>query len=521
MNVSVMQMVHQVLDDAKKKTADVSSGVKTAAARVSPRAPTTGGSSDLSTEYLGKLADACDFLAENIHSINDNRSPQQKLAEYAAISQNLTKKAFEVGNAGPKEPTLDGYQSEGNEGEHQHKEAPEAYQSPKTPSLDSGAPNPGGSNSAIEATPAMTTGEAPDVGDLGEGTAAHQSPKSVVPNEKPTPTSASNALETNKDMMMANQPEEVLKQARAERILAKVGGQDKVALQKQASALKQARVLLIKAAQAGVPQDVAMGIIGLSKLGEDALYPAQISAGTEPELQREPGVPSQMSQGSEAGSNTPRESAPNAGEGGGRELLSSNEAAINATKDQAKRQGKGPLAELLSEPAMSQSTDKALEVALDNTSSAGVKISAMRELIKKYASTSKGNAKKVVALAKLADGEIPPGPPAPMPQAPVPPAPVPQTPPPPMAGPEGAPEGAPPMDPAIMEAALAAAQAGVTPEELVQAHELLEANAGPQGEAAQPGEVPAAGAVPPPKSGTGGNAADFGLSGGSAGAGGM
>lgn len=520
MNMSVFEMVHSVLGDAKKKMAAdaTSSGVKTKVAACQPQfgSPARSGSSSFSVKQLSKIADACDYLAENIHSINDTRTPQQKLAEYGAVHEALSKRAFEVGKDAPCEPSLDGYKGEGDKGEHQHQEAPGDSQSPNAPALDSGAPNPGGPNSAMLAAPAMTTGDAPVGGDLGEATSGNQPPKTVVPSEKPYPTSPPNALETNLDMMMPSQPEEVLKQARARGILARITGQEKVALQKRAAAAKQAKVLLMKAAQAGIPKEVALSVLGLSKLGEDALYPAQISAGTDPELQREPGIPSQLSQGAEAGSNTPRETAPNSGEGSGRELLSSNEAAINATKAQAKRQNKSALSEILSEPSMSEATDKALQESLDNTSSAGVKISAAKEMIRKFASASKGNALKVKALAKLAEGEQP-----------MPPAAA--------TGAEGTEPAADPAavaasgvegegDPAVMEHALNAAAAGVTPEDLAQAHALLAASAGggeaAVGEAQETGEAPPAGVAPAAKMGqgaTGGGSSDFGLGSGASG----
>jgi hypothetical protein len=561
MNMSVFEMVHQVLGDAKKKMAsDASSaGAKTKAAAVrQPQASTTVANS---TQYLNKLADACDYLASHITEVVDTRSPQEKLAELAAFQAALTKKAFEVGKEAPKEPTLEGYQGEGDKGEHQDQEAEGSSVPPVHPPLDSGAPNPGGPGSALVATPAMTPGENPFVGgDQGEATSGNQPPKQVTPNEQAYPTAPANSLETNKDMMMASQPEDVLKQsmampgfvtrgaeavakkgkdvaqtfrnarmagfnpesmapgaggqgiakslwdtakahpgvaagaigvpvaagttaallhgggdkeARASAVLAKVTGQDKVAAQRQFAMAKQAAILLQKAAQSGIPRDVAFSILGLDKQAEDALFPAQISAGTAPELQQEQGIPSQLSQGAEAGSNTPREAAPNSGEGAGRELLSSNEAAINATKVQAKRQNKGALAEILSEPAMTSATDKTLQESLDNTSSAGVKISAAREMIRKFAAQSPGNARKVRALAKLAEeGGMPPV--------------------------AGAEEAAPAVDAAAphpMDAAIQAAAAGVTPEDVAQAHELLAA----VGEGGEAGQAPMAGTEVPEK----------------------
>jgi hypothetical protein len=564
MNMSVFEMVHQVLGDAKKKMAsDASSaGTKTKAAAVRQSHASTKVATT-STQYLNKLADACDFLADHIGEVVDTRTPQEKLAELEAVQAALYKKAFEVGGNAPKDPSLAGYKGEGDKGEHQDEEAEGASIPPVTPPLDDGAPNPGGPNSAMVATPAMTPGAAPEGGDLGEASSGNQPPKAVTPNESAYPTAPANSLETNKDMMMASQPEDVLKQAlavpgaltrageairgagskalgwakepvqaltegrkiraamggaagkspgilrdaldvakaypgqtaaavgtagvlgaggvmggkallggdkevRANAILNRVTGQDKVATRQKLAKAKKAAVLLQKAAQSGIPKAVALNILGLDKQAEDALFPAQISAGTEPVLQSDPGTPSALMQGSEAGVNTPRETAPNSGEGAGRELLSSNEAAINATKGQAKRQNKGALSEILSEPAMSAGHDRTLQETLDNTSSAGVKISAAREMIRKFASKSPENARKVRALAKLAEeGGIPMAPEAAMA--------------------EEAPAEAGPM-----EAALQAAASGVTPEDVAQAHELLAA-VGEGGEMGEPGEAPEAG----------------------------
>jgi hypothetical protein len=151
-------------------------------------------------------------------------------------------------------------------------------------------------------------------------------------------------------------------------------------------------------------------------------------------------------------------------------LLSSVESAINATKGQAKQQNKGALGEVLTEPSMSKSHDKALHESLDNTSGAGVKISsaqanAARELLRKFQDSSPENHKKLAALAKLsmdpdvaAGGGVAPeatGEMSPMPDDEA-------------SLEEGGVEGPSPE-------AMEAAAAGVTPEEVAQAEELLAA----------------------------------------------
>jgi hypothetical protein len=244
---------------------------------------------------------------------------------------------------------------------------------------------------------------------------------------------------------------------------------------------QQAVTMMVKAASSNTPAKLARSMIVKTmgedavKLAEDALFPAKIDAGTEPELQSDPGSPSVLMQGSEAGVNTPRETAPTSGEGGGRNLLASNEAAINATKRDAKTQNKGALAEVLNEPAMSASSDKTLGQSLDNTSSAGVKISsaranAARELLRKFQEASPENAQKLAHLVKAADEQVAPGggmPPGPGEMTGVPdeiaPAEEPAVP------PEAMEETAAP----VSDEALEAARAGVTPEELAQAEALL------------------------------------------------
>ena len=496
---SVFAMVNSVLAESREKLAsDSSFGLdKTASAAAQPKPSRSADSHKVASKHtigdLNKLADACDHLAKNIHLVNDDRTPQEKLAEYSAIHNELRKQAFSVGGVAPKDPDQEQPSGAGDEGTgpHQTEEAPPDSQSPKTVPLDSSGTGVGGKN-AIPSAPAMTPGGSPlQGGDSGEAAGAHQSPKSVNPNEKPQQFDAADALETNQEMMMPAQPDDVLKQA---------------------SMRKKAMVLMAKARRDGVPPHVARAMLKVAgiKVAEDALNPAQISAGTEPELQSEPGVPSQLMQGSEAGSNTPRETAPTSGEGAGRDLLSSNEAAMNATKRQAKQQNKGALSELLTEPAMSSATDKTLEKSLDNTSSAGVKISsaqanAARELLRKFASSSPGNRKKVLALAKLAQdpdmaagggsapaagGELtaPPDDEAPSVEPGVGNLPPPDE-------EQGAEEGA------VSDEALEAAKAGVTPEEVAEAEQLLAA----QGEAAAAAEEEAA---PSPEAG--GKESNFG-----------
>lgn len=368
MTTSVYEMVNQVLGDARQKMA--SSGVKKEAAK-SQSTPPASFKSQLSDGYLSKLANACDHLATNIHTVADERTPQEKLAEYAAINRALAKMAVE---GEPHDP------STSTSGE---------FTGPNSVPTEVGGTGVGGA-SAIPVEEAKDGPPVLDAGESGEATPAHV-PDAVPGMEAPTPASSANALETNKGMNMPAQPDTLMKQPGGD-----VSMGEKVAHARE-------RVLAKLAKRYGLsPVTAKRQKLAQLKQAADAENPASIQAGTAPVLQSEPGVPSPQSQGAEAGSNTPRELAPNSGAGAGRELVSSNESAIDATKGQAKAQNKSTLSELLVEPAMSAARDKVLDKSLENTSTAGVKISAARALLKKFAASSPENAAKLAALLKEA-----------------------------------------------------------------------------------------------------------------------
>jgi hypothetical protein len=471
--MSVNEMVHQVLGDTREKLAQASSRVeKEKRAAVASQPLAKSGGTQFTNDYLSKLAAACDHLASNLHLLDHARTPQEKLAEYAAINAAMLKRAFEGGDKA-----------------HQTTEANSDSISPPSVSTDDSGTGVGAGN-AIPSASTNTPGTSMDAGESGEATAGNKPPQSVTPDERANPNDAPNALETNQGMMMPSQPEDLLNQpggdeatgkiasARTLRLLNRVTGREvKVAQEKFAQA-KRVKVLMAKAAQSGVPFDAAAALI--QKFAGDEEASAIISAGSDPLLQSEPGVPSAQSQGAEVGSNTPRGSAPTSGEGGGRELLSSNEAAINATKGRAKQQNKGALTELLTEPMQSSAHDRTLQESLDNTSSAGVKISAARELLKKMAASSPEVRQRIAALVKQAEGYAPGaveaapqlGYSAPMAQE---------------EAEDSAGDGA-------MDAALSAVLAGVTPEDLAAAEELLAGEAGGAEMAPEPGVAPEAGA---------------------------
>jgi hypothetical protein len=105
--------------------------------------------------------------------------------------------------------------------------------------------------------------------------------------------------------------------------------------------------------------------LSMTKAAEDAINPAQISAGAA--------VPPETSASGESGG-APAGGLPQGPTG----LVGSNESAINYTKGQAKAQVKPQLSAVLTEPALSAAHDTTLGKAFDNTGAAGVKISSMR-----------------------------------------------------------------------------------------------------------------------------------------------
>lgn len=119
-------------------------------------------------------------------------------------------------------------------------------------------------------------------------------------------------------------------------------------------------------------------LLAFKKQAEDAINPAQISAGPE--------VPPGTSAAGEPGG-APAGGLPQ----GSTSLVESNEAAINYTKGEAKAKSKADLRKVLTEPAMSASTDSTLQKTLDSTDQAGAKISsaiktaAARALLEKLA----------------------------------------------------------------------------------------------------------------------------------------
>lgn len=226
----------------------------------------------------------------------------------------------------------------------------------------------------------------------------------------------------------------------------------------------------------------------LTKLSEDRINPAKIGAAGAPELQSAPGVSNVLSQGLMAGQG-------GGASGEGRSLISSIEAAINYTKkDAVTSRVKREMGGLLVEPAMSARTDKTLHKLLDNTPKAGVKLAAAKEALQHFADASPENAQRVQMLVKAAAEGVPVAAEgqqameAVAPQQPAAPAVAPMQP---GASMDG---GAMPSNEAMM-----AAQQGVTPEDVAKAEQMLAVQQGSaQGAQMAMAEVGGTEAVVPP-----------------------
>jgi hypothetical protein len=110
----------------------------------------------------------------------------------------------------------------------------------------------------------------------------------------------------------------------------------------------------------------------MRKMAEDAADTTSIKA-------QHNDVPPAMSASEENVPSLPSEARKQEG------LISSINKAISYTKQQAKAVPKKRMGEVLDEPAQRKSTDPVLQENLDAASSAGVKISAARSLLRKIA----------------------------------------------------------------------------------------------------------------------------------------
>jgi hypothetical protein len=236
---------------------------------------------------------------------------------------------------------------------------------------------PGQGPNALEVNKAESSEKNVDAGDMGQATGAHQPP--MNPGTQTDPSRKSDpgtGLETNDTMMHGEQPVKVSAPLSLIRKVASGG-------------------------QTGLNAAVVEAALALRKQAEDAINPAQISAGSE--------VPPDTSAAGESGG-APAGGLPE----GSTSLVGSNESAINYTKGEAKSKAKADAAKVLTEPVLSSSTDSTLQKTLDHTGEAGVKISgpvktaAARALLEKFAADAEAKAKKKSATGGMGTYQAPP-----------------------------------------------------------------------------------------------------------------
>lgn len=266
---------------------------------------------------------------------------------------------------------------------------------------------PGEGPGALTVMQATSSETNVDAGEQGQATAAHQPPMNPpLQAEKVQEGNAGTGLETNDEMQHPEQPVEPIKNAAA-RVLERLnktaaikalpsgeGHAGRKAMDVVKGGLGKAKDLAGKAVNvakthpkstAGLAGGLAAAggaaaLVGkkkkasptvalIRKVAEDAINPAQISAGTV-----DPAAP--PSGASAAGEQVPSEPSDVTSQ---KSMISSNEAAINYTKGQAKADPKKDVNQVLTEPALSSATDKTLAQAFDATGQAGVKISSMRK----------------------------------------------------------------------------------------------------------------------------------------------
>jgi len=134
---------------------------------------------------------------------------------------------------------------------------------------------------------------------------------------------------------------------------------------------KTAAARMAKAAKAGKTASVYernLAALGLKKTAEDAIFPAQISAGTIKDI-----GPNPPDGASESGEEQPPEPSDVDSQ---KRMLESSQAAINYTRREAKADPKKDLGAVVNEPALSASKDDVLQRVFEHTNEAGAKIAS-------------------------------------------------------------------------------------------------------------------------------------------------
>lgn len=439
----VSQMLKNMLDATEAKLAHEtrapgSEATKTAAAKEQPK--------EALTDPI-KVANACFFLAENLGQLVDDRTDSEKLAEYIAFSAAMHKTASaEASSIPPMRPPIS------SNGELKTNEASATTDEPPLKGNDSGK-----AHAQIPTTTSPTERGAGDrVSNTAMGTNANDAPGAGAKLPEKIASNVTKLLESG-----------AINVKQASFLLRKNGGsiQDRLA--------RRAFEDQVKIAMAGglneklAKELVTFQLTEAAARGKEASAvdnPPNIQGSTTPILQTAKDANPAQSQGRVSGESVQEELK---GSDPGRDLIRNEQAAINATQRETKAGPKAELKKYLNEPALSSSTDNVLDKALDNASSAGVKIA---NGLKKWASTSPENSALFrQALEQVRTKQANQF--------------------------EGAPQGGTgemPPDPAMLAAQQGmqpgAETGGMTPEELAQAEALLAQLQGAGG--APPGMMP-------------------------------
>jgi hypothetical protein len=172
-------------------------------------------------------------------------------------------------------------------------------------------------------------------------------------------------MQTNDDMMHGEQPVSPIKNQTAP-LASKTASAQQTLFEANLARLGLSKTAGGKKPPAPAAKPAAKGkapIKALRKMAEDAINPAQISAGKE--------VPPDAS---ESGKDVPTQ--PSDVRSQASAMLGSNDAAINYTKGQAKADPKSDVNQVLSQPALTRAGDSVLHEAFDHTEAAGTKFSS-------------------------------------------------------------------------------------------------------------------------------------------------
>lgn len=291
---------------------------------------------------------------------------------------------------------------------------------------------PGKGPNALDVSAAQASSENIDAGQGGQAIAADTPPKDPAQQSSGVAKDPANAMQTNDSMMHGEQPVDPMSNEKTSAVYRK--NLERLGFSKEAlvmtpelkaqlhgggAMLGGAKSKEDKGAKIPKGSDADgdgktnektssvlernLAFLGLSKLAEDAINPAQISAGQEPAQGATP--PTGASPAQEGVPSEPSDVNSQ------KRLINSNQAAINYTKREAKADPKSDVNKVLAEPALSASHDQTLAKTLEHTQAAGVKIShdltktaAAQALLYKLAEEACGEKKDAKKKEKQSQG---------------------------------------------------------------------------------------------------------------------